>query len=146
MDPGDCKLIQLFAHIIFTSVRAFSIEQEIYMQNTHKIVSLFPLFLLLLLPLCSLPFLLCAHYLWTRSGYKIIEVAAAHFKVINSLEGSLSLSLSRSPFGEGSLSVTCWVHGIFRSTLVGYVCTTWALWNARNAMAQMCKTCSQSDN
>lgn len=94
MDPGDCKLIQLFAHIIFTSVRAFSIEQEIYMQNTHKIVSLFPLFLVLLLLLCSLPFLLCAHYLWTRSGYKIIEVAAAHFKVINSLEASLSLSLS----------------------------------------------------
>lgn len=45
---------------------------------------------------CSLPFLLCAHYLWTRSGYKIIEVAAAHFKVINSLEGPLSPSLSLS--------------------------------------------------
>jgi len=58
-----CKLIQLFAHIILGST--IFIEQEIYMQNTHKIVFIFfqhlPLYILSLLSFtCRL---LCVHYL-----------------------------------------------------------------------------------
>lgn len=145
MDPGDCKLIQLFAHIIFTSVRALSLSKKFICKTRIKLFRFFHFFFCFFFS-CSLPFLLCAHYLWTRSGYKIIEVAAAHFKVINSLEGSLSLGLPAKKVPFPLRARRCWVHRIFRSTLVGNVCTTWALWNARNAVAQMCKTCSQSDN
>lgn len=94
MDPGDCKLIQLFAHIIFTSVRALSLSKKFICKTRIKLFRFFHFFFCFFFS-CSLPFLLCAHYLWTRSGYKIIEVAAAHFKVINSLEGSFFLFLQR---------------------------------------------------
>lgn len=105
MDPRDCKLIQLFAHIIFTTVRAFSLSKKFICKTRIKLFRLFHFFFFFVVS--SLPFLLCVHYLWTRSGYKIIEVAAAHFKVINSLEGS------------GSLSVTCCVVVVV--VVVGFI-------------------------
>lgn len=105
MDPRDCKLIQLFAHIIFTTVRAFSLSKKFICKTRIKLFRFFHFFFFFFV-FSSLPFLLCVHYLWTRSGYKIIEVAAAHFKVINSLEGS------------GSLSVTCCVVVV---VVVGFI-------------------------
>lgn len=53
------------AHNFHFGSSAF-IEQEIYMQNTHKIVSLFPLFLLLLLLLFTSFLTLCSLFMNTK--------------------------------------------------------------------------------